>query len=96
MHLFRPKSKISEEQTMSSQVGEKRGAVGSGNDMDPTESNFALELKPTPKQTCIPEHQRQRLVSSDTSVYQRDGVFDMPDKSWSVLYFSSGKDRALK
>jgi len=66
MHLFRPKSKISEEQTMSSQVGEKRGAVGSGNDMDPTESDFALELKPTPKQTCIPEHQRQRLVSSDT------------------------------
>jgi len=70
MHLFRPKSKISEEQTMSSQVGEKRGVVGSGNEevatMDPTESNFALELKPTPKQTCIPEHQRQRLVSSDT------------------------------
>ncbi|XP_037720931.1 uncharacterized protein LOC119554203 [Drosophila subpulchrella] len=85
---------------MSSQVGEKRGVVGSGNEevatMDPTESDFALELKPTPKQTCIPEHQRQRLVSSDTSVYQRDGVFDMPDKSWSVLYFSSGKDRALK
>jgi len=55
---------------MSSQVGEKRGVVGSGNEevatMDPTESDFALELKPTPKQTCIPEHQRQRLVSSDT------------------------------
>ncbi|KAH8364808.1 hypothetical protein KR084_011889 [Drosophila pseudotakahashii] len=85
---------------MSSQFGEKRGVAKSGNDelaiMDPTESDFALELKPTPKQTCIPEHQRQRLVSSDTSVYQRESVFDMPDKSWSVLYFGAAKDRALK
>ncbi|XP_070071879.1 uncharacterized protein [Drosophila takahashii] len=81
---------------MTSQFGEKRGVSKSGKDemaiMDPTESDFALELKPTPKQTCIPEHQRQRLVS----VYQRESVFDIPDKSWSVLYFGAAKDRALK
>ncbi|XP_043649234.1 uncharacterized protein LOC122617444 [Drosophila teissieri] len=82
---------------MSSQFREKRGIASSGNKelptMDPTESDFALELKPAPKQTCIPEHQRQRMASSDTSVYQRESVFDIPDKSWSVLYFGSGKDR---
>nr|XP_044251915.1 uncharacterized protein LOC108066504 [Drosophila takahashii] len=89
---------------MTSQFGEKRGVSKSGKDemaiMDPTESDFALELKPTPKQTCIPEHQRQRLVRSysflPSSVYQRESVFDIPDKSWSVLYFGAAKDRALK
>ncbi|XP_017080295.1 uncharacterized protein LOC108114052 [Drosophila eugracilis] len=87
---------------MSSKFGEKLGLASNGitsDDlaaMDPTETDFALELKPTPKLTCIPEHQRKRLVSSDTSVYQRENVFDMPDKSWSVLYFGAGKNRAFK
>jgi len=30
------------------------------------------------------------------SVYQRESVFDIPDKSWSVLYFGSGKDSSSK
>jgi len=55
---------------MSSQFREKRGLASSANNelptMDPNESDFALELKPAPKQTCIPTHQRQRLASSDT------------------------------
>ncbi|XP_044312694.1 uncharacterized protein LOC108041955 [Drosophila rhopaloa] len=89
---------------MSSQFGKKCGGSSSGGSsgnnklatMDPTESNFGLELKPTPKQTCIPEHQRHRLANSDTNVYQRNIGYDMPDKSWSVLYFGAGKDRAMK
>ncbi|KAH8380614.1 hypothetical protein KR009_011784 [Drosophila setifemur] len=79
-----------------------RGSSGSsGSDelasmVDPTESDFALELKPTPKQTCIPLHQRQRMANSDTSVYQREMEYDVPDKSWSVLYFGAVKDKPLK
>ncbi|XP_030372221.1 uncharacterized protein LOC115622425 [Scaptodrosophila lebanonensis] len=56
--------------------------------IQPTESDFALELKSAPKQTCIPMNQR-RLVNSETSVNQRSLDFDMPDKSWSVLYFGA-------
>ncbi|XP_017121528.1 uncharacterized protein LOC108142290 [Drosophila elegans] len=83
---------------MSSQFCAKCGS-SSGNDevatMDPTESDFALELKPAPKQTCIPEHHR-RMAISETNVYQREIGYDVPEKSWSVLYFGAGKDRALK
>ncbi|KAH8295647.1 hypothetical protein KR018_001394 [Drosophila ironensis] len=89
---------------MSSKVGEKCGGSRDSNVtdeqhlgvVDPSESDFALELKPTPKQTCIPLHQRQRMVSSDTSVYQRDIEYAVPDKSWSVLYFGAAKDKSLK
>ncbi|XP_017048446.1 uncharacterized protein LOC108093049 [Drosophila ficusphila] len=83
---------------MSSQFREKCGVSSKDElaNMDPTESDFALELKPAPKQICIPEHQRQRVSCSQTSVYQRNTAFELPDKSWSVLYFGAGKDRTLK
>ncbi|KAH8256254.1 hypothetical protein KR026_011800 [Drosophila bipectinata] len=86
---------------MSSRFEEKCGRGSSGSStsddllVDPTESDFALELKPTPKQTCIPLHQRQRMVSSATSVFKRDLEYTVPDKSWSVLYIG-GKDKGLK
>ncbi|KAH8339032.1 hypothetical protein KR074_001044 [Drosophila pseudoananassae] len=88
---------------MSSRFEEKCGRGSSGSSasddlvaVDPTESDFALELKPAPKQTCIPLHQRQRMVNSATSVFQRDLEYTVPDKSWSVLYIGGIKDKGLK
>ncbi|KAH8384488.1 uncharacterized protein LOC110190678 [Drosophila serrata] len=84
---------------MSSRVGELDSGVGSSGSedmmtMDPTEHNFALELKPAPKQLCIPMH--QRLTSSETNVFHRDVDYEVPDKSWSVLYIGTTKEKALK
>lgn len=46
--------------------GEGSETVGATAVINTLTSEMALELKPSPKQTCIPLHQRQRLVSSET------------------------------
>ncbi|KAH8390476.1 hypothetical protein KR215_001092 [Drosophila sulfurigaster] len=83
---------------MSSQFGvEKSGGegaetVGATAVISTISSEIALDLKSSPKQTCIPLHQRQRLVSSETSVNSKKLDIDMPDKSWSVLYIGAKKE----
>ncbi|ALC44210.1 CG32440 [Drosophila busckii] len=76
--------------------GEGSGAIGAALVLNTLESEMSLDLKPSPKQTCIPLHQRQRLVSSDTSVNSRKIDIDMPDKSWSVLYIGSKRDERFE
>jgi len=44
--------------------GKGSDEVGATSVMSALTSKMALELKPSPKQTCIPEHQRERMVSS--------------------------------
>ncbi|KAH8302655.1 hypothetical protein KR044_009301, partial [Drosophila immigrans] len=83
---------------MSSQFGvEKSGGegaetVGAAAVITTLSSEMALDLKSSPKQTCIPLHQRHRLVSSETSVNSNKLDIDMPDKSWSVLYIGAKKE----
>ncbi|EDW18563.1 uncharacterized protein LOC6582384 isoform X2 [Drosophila mojavensis] len=87
---------------MSSQFGvEKCGGEGSETNgaaavMNSLTSEMCLDLKPSPKQTCIPLHQRHRLVNSETSVNSKKLDIDMPDKSWSVLYIGAKKDKHLE
>jgi len=45
--------------------GEGSDAVGATSVMNTLTSKMALDLKPSPKQICIPEHQRERMVSSE-------------------------------
>ncbi|TDG52643.1 hypothetical protein AWZ03_000876 [Drosophila navojoa] len=87
---------------MSSQFGVgKCGGEGSETNgaaavMNSLTSEISLDLKPSPKQTCIPLHQRHRLVNSETSVNAKKLDIDMPDKSWSVLYIGTKKDKHLE
>ncbi|KAL7734787.1 hypothetical protein ACLKA6_011072 [Drosophila palustris] len=76
--------------------GEGSETVGAAAVINTLTSEMALELKPSPKQTCIPLHQRQRLVSSETSVNSKKLDIDIPDKSWSVLYIGAKKDDSFE
>ncbi|EDW79429.1 uncharacterized protein Dwil_GK20474 [Drosophila willistoni] len=81
---------------MSSQMDQNCKKSEDAKAMDCTENDFALELKPAPKQLCIPLHQRRRMVVSDTSMGHRPMEFEIPDKSWSVLYFGADRNKHLK
>ncbi|KAH8415534.1 hypothetical protein KR222_002467 [Zaprionus bogoriensis] len=76
--------------------GEGSEATGAAAVISALGSEMALELKPSPKQTCIPLHQRQRMVSSETSVSSKKLDIDIPDKSWSVLYIGNKKDESFE
>ncbi|XP_023174187.1 uncharacterized protein LOC111601703 [Drosophila hydei] len=73
--------------------GEGSEATGAAAVINSLTSEMCLDLKPSPKQTCIPLHQRHRLVNSETSVNSKKMDIDMPDKSWSVLYIGAKKDK---
>ncbi|EDV97449.1 uncharacterized protein LOC6558854 [Drosophila grimshawi] len=57
-----------------------------------SEMSMKLELKSSPKQICIPPHQRHRMASSEMCVSTNRKDTEMPDKSWSVLYVGAKKD----
>lgn len=64
--LFRCELIMSTHCGMENCGGEGSEATGTAAVISALGSEMALDLKPSPKQTCIPLHQRQRMVSSET------------------------------